>query len=178
MGWRHQPRDLPTAILLCVIGAILLTACWPHMDGGDSYSNPDWQAINANESVNVTISADTFDHGDATCNGPIWISVSVYGNASGGLNPYNWTWTFGDGSALAFTQNASHTYDSIGPYNITLWVRSSTGGNGSANIVAQAALSAGAPCGTPLLIILAPFLVGGSIALVIASAIVILRNSR
>ncbi|HDQ71129.1 MAG TPA: PKD domain-containing protein, partial [Chloroflexi bacterium] len=38
-----------------------------------------------------------------------------------------WQWDFGDGSALAFTQNATHTYETAGVYTVTLVVTDTLG---------------------------------------------------
>ncbi len=45
------------------------------------------------------------------------------------LDATAWTWDFGDGSPVSYAQNASHTYTSIGSYNVTLTATNSFGSN-------------------------------------------------
>lgn len=47
--------------------------------------------------------------------------VSLNGTVYGGLPPYNWVWTFGDGNTSS-DQNPNHTYTNCGIYNVTLTV--------------------------------------------------------
>jgi hypothetical protein len=47
--------------------------------------------------------------------------VQFTGLATGGTTPYSWAWTFGDGGT-ATTQNPTHTYTTVGTYNVTLTV--------------------------------------------------------
>ena len=43
--------------------------------------------------------------------------------------------SFGDGSPVASGQNITHSYSSLGPYTVTLWVTDVLGDNGSARDV-------------------------------------------
>lgn len=45
----------------------------------------------------------------------------------GGTPPYEYTWSFGDGSDLEFSQNVSHTYLEAGEYEVSLTVIDSKG---------------------------------------------------
>ncbi|HXQ78611.1 MAG TPA: PKD domain-containing protein [Thermoplasmata archaeon] len=61
----------------------------------------------------------------STLSGTAPLSVSFWSNASGGAGPpYQYQWSFGDGIA-APTENASHTYDSVGTYLVSLNVTDS-----------------------------------------------------
>lgn len=50
------------------------------------------------------------------------LAVSFAGSATGGITPYTWAWTFGDG-ATATGQAPSHTYAAAGDYTVTMTVR-------------------------------------------------------
>jgi PKD domain-containing protein len=66
-----------------------------------------------------------------TCQ-PITVTVSLTGNATGGIPPYNFTWHFGPGSPLSYGPETNHTYDAAGTYNVTLSVLDSVGDSVSA----------------------------------------------
>lgn len=53
-------------------------------------------------------------------------TIFFYGNASGGEEPYEWSWDFGDGNR-SIKQNPTHAYDRIGNYSIFLQVEDSVG---------------------------------------------------
>jgi PKD repeat protein len=46
-------------------------------------------------------------------------SFQLYGSDSGGVEPLDWLWTFGDGNS-SDEQNTTHTYNSTGNYTVTL----------------------------------------------------------
>ena len=50
-----------------------------------------------------------------------WVPLPVQFAGSSGLPVDNWTWTFGDGDS-AFTQNAGHTYQQPGIYDVSLQI--------------------------------------------------------
>ena len=52
--------------------------------------------------------------------------IQFYGNATGGLPPYEWHWDFGDGST-SNEQNPKHSYSKAGNYTATLTVKDSLG---------------------------------------------------
>ncbi len=54
------------------------------------------------------------------------LKVSFTGSASGGVAPYNYSWSFGDGSTGSGT-SVTHTYASVGNYSATLTVTDSSG---------------------------------------------------
>src|SRR5213083_2279532 len=57
-------------------------------------------------------------------------SVSFAASASGGTSPYNYTWSYGDGSTGTGLQ-VTHTYDRDGTYQVALTVADSIGSTGT-----------------------------------------------
>ena len=53
-------------------------------------------------------------------------SVQFYGDASGGVTPYTWSWDFDDGDS-SDEQNPTHVFDSSGTYDICLTVSGGCG---------------------------------------------------
>ncbi|MCP4696045.1 MAG: DUF1566 domain-containing protein [Gammaproteobacteria bacterium] len=53
------------------------------------------------------------------------MTVNFTSTVSGGLDPYSYTWKFGDSATNADTANASHTYSKAGSYTATLIVTGS-----------------------------------------------------
>jgi len=53
--------------------------------------------------------------------GSVYEVIQFNGNATGGVEPYNWSWDFGDESN-ATQQNPQHTYSEVGEYTIILTV--------------------------------------------------------
>jgi hypothetical protein len=81
-----------------------------------------------------------------TCQ-PITVTVSLAGNATGGVPSYNFTWYFGPSSPLSYGQETNHTYTASGTYNVTLWVLDSV----EDNVSVTHPVSAPAPtCHAPL----------------------------
>lgn len=58
--------------------------------------------------------------------GPLPLTVAFTGTASGGIPPYTYAWTFGDGGQAA-SQNASHTYQAEGAFAVAFTARDSAG---------------------------------------------------
>lgn len=77
---------------------------------------------------------------------PLSETVYLFGNGTGGFPPYQFNWSFGDGSPTESGQNVSHTYpglEGLQVHNVTLWVTDSHGGNASTE---QGVSSAPPPC--------------------------------
>jgi uncharacterized delta-60 repeat protein len=60
----------------------------------------------------------------APTSGPVPLTVNFTGSATGGVPPYSYAWTFGDGGTSA-VQNPSHTYSGVGTFNAVLTVTDS-----------------------------------------------------
>lgn len=61
--------------------------------------------------------------------GTIGTPIQFSGSATGGSEPYTWSWAFGDG-ATATEQNPTHTYATSGNFTAILTVTDSTGASG------------------------------------------------
>jgi len=61
-------------------------------------------------------------------------TVDFTGSATGGAEPYSWSWDFGDGGSSS-QQNPSHTYTSEGTYTAVLTVTGDCGNTGSDSVV-------------------------------------------
>lgn len=86
-------------------------------DAGGNWTRSDrWVTIGTN--LAATISANLSP-------GVAPVNMSVRGFASGGMPPYSFTWTFGDGSSAVSGPNASHVYASPAAYLVVLSVRDS-----------------------------------------------------
>jgi hypothetical protein len=90
-----------------------------------SRSNEPNVGIPSSLTVNISVGSD-IEH---SCPGPA--IAHYYGNATGGVPPYTYNWTFGDGSPAGSGQYITHTYKFMGGYNVTLWVNDSHGVSGS-----------------------------------------------
>jgi hypothetical protein len=70
--------------------------------------------------------ADAGDDYEAVVNEPI----QFYGSAEGGVEPYTWNWTFGDGNT-SIEQNPQHTYNTTGNFTAILKVTDKEGNDAS-----------------------------------------------
>jgi PKD repeat protein len=59
-------------------------------------------------------------------NGTVGAALTFRGAASGGVSPYSWVWTFGDGNSAA-GETLTHSYDSKGAFTATLTVTDTAG---------------------------------------------------
>ena len=62
-------------------------------------------------------------------------TIQFVGAASGGVPPYRWRWSFGDGNN-AYGQNVTHAYVNPGNYTVLLYVEDSIGNNATAKTYA------------------------------------------
>ena len=74
--------------------------------------------------------------------GVVPVQVSFTASATGGLSPYQFLWSFGDG-VISSLQNATHTYMTAGHYLAAVTVTDSSSATGSTNV----AITAQAPVG-------------------------------
>jgi hypothetical protein len=91
-----------------------------HKSGADVNETDDDEEENGNgdNERNITVDAG----GDYE--GYVGEDIEFLGNVYGGVEPYNWTWDFGDDN-ISYDQNPIHNYSSIGIYNVNLTVRDS-----------------------------------------------------
>jgi len=61
-------------------------------------------------------------------------TVSFVGQAQGGVPPYSYSWSFGDGTSNSSVQDPSHTYASSGAYTAVLTVVDSKGNRSSSSL--------------------------------------------
>jgi PKD repeat protein len=64
------------------------------------------------------------------------IAVQFYGSASNGVEPYTYSWNFGDGTGSSNEQNPSYTYSDDGNFTVTLTVTDDLGTSNSATTFA------------------------------------------
>ncbi|MDE1820231.1 MAG: PKD domain-containing protein [Euryarchaeota archaeon] len=86
--------------------------------------------------------------------GVLPLPVSFGSSARGGLPPYTFNWTFGDGTSVYFTQNPNHTFTSTGTFHAWLNVTDSLGFSVSVALPAIAVVS-------PLSAVIVPSSVAG-----------------
>ncbi len=67
-------------------------------------------------------------------NGNAPLAVSFTSTPSGGLAPYSYAWTFGDG-ASATSQNPSHIYTVAGTFSASLTVTDANGATAVASLI-------------------------------------------
>jgi PKD repeat protein len=119
-------------------GTVPYSFSWTFGDGGTaSVQNPshiytsggtynatvtitDANGNTATASAVVTVSPSLVANSSATpTSGAAPLALAFNGSAIGGLAPFNYAWSFGDGASSA-SQNPSHTYAIAGTYTVTL----------------------------------------------------------
>jgi len=74
-------------------------------------------------------------------------SVRFQGAVSGGLTPYTYNWTFGDGTPAQNSIEVTHTYSEVGTYNVTFRaLDSSVAGNSDTETIAINVVASSAEC--------------------------------
>jgi len=68
--------------------------------------------------------------------GDVGEDIEFYGSATGGEEPYNWSWTFGDGT-ISYEQNPIHNYSTTGVFPVNLTVTDNTAATAWDNTVAE-----------------------------------------
>jgi len=69
--------------------------------------------------------------------GPLPLTVSLQADASGGIAPYSYTWSFDDGSPNATGPSVLHQFNRSGTYTVTASVQDSFGEPGNASVSVQ-----------------------------------------
>src|SRR5205807_5603439 len=87
------------------------------------------QTASSNQSVTVTSPpppALTASFTFSPANPQVGQAVSFTGSASGGTQPYTYSWTFGDGG-IGSGSSVTHSYQAAGSYNVVLTVIDAAG---------------------------------------------------
>jgi hypothetical protein len=104
--------------LLPVIGTVEIDHDGDDDDDDDDDDNDDNNDDNNEDEFEV-------DAGDIY-EGEIREPIEFEGEAEGGVEPYNWSWDFGDGNTSTL-QNPTHVYNETGTYNVILTVTDDEG---------------------------------------------------
>ncbi|HDM67411.1 MAG TPA: PKD domain-containing protein, partial [Thermoplasmatales archaeon] len=86
----------------------------------------DSEGNTATDTAQVTVYKKLEADADGPHGGLVNQGIQFHGSATGGVPPYTWWWTFGDG-AFDIIQNPIHSYSSPGVYTATLTVTDSIG---------------------------------------------------
>jgi PKD repeat protein len=87
------------------------------------------QSGSASNKVTVTVSALSVNFNWSPKAHNLGILINFTSTVSGGVSPYSYTWSFGDGSTLTTSSSTvTHTYTAAGTYTVALAVKDSSGG--------------------------------------------------
>lgn len=86
--------------------------------------------------------------GSTTSSGAPPLTVDFVGQAQGGVAPYRFEWSFGDG-ATSTDQNPSHTYNSSGQFTVVLTVLDSRGNHSTSSFTVQVGVPSAGGSGWP-----------------------------
>jgi PKD repeat protein len=98
-----------------------------------SVSVMDIAGATARAQLNVTIMLEALA-GQTTVNQAAPFTVSFVGQARGGVPPYSYNWSFGDGSANSSLQDPTHVYSTSGDFLASLTVQDGKGARSSESI--------------------------------------------
>lgn len=84
---------------------------------------------------NLTANASFFDDGGSWNCGQGHETIYLFGNAIGGAGPYQFNWTFGDGTPGSATQDPVHVYHMAGVFRVNLTVTDAEGGRTNASLI-------------------------------------------
>lgn len=166
-SWAVQDFDLAA-----YSGAGVRVRFWLHADG--SIQGEGWYVddIDVSRPTDCGLIPMLATATRAPSGGPVPLTVAFHGNATGGVPPYTFTWTFGDGSPPKTGASLDHTYASGGTFSALLTVSDSaspaqTVSAAPLQVIAQQELSASATAqplsGTvPLHVTFTGFAAGGS----------------
>jgi len=80
----------------------------------------------ADDTAEVTVGSGLAAEANGPYSGPVGVAISFSGSASGGTDPYTYSWDFGDGESSE-EQNPDHTYKDDDTYTATLTVTDNVG---------------------------------------------------
>jgi PKD repeat protein len=131
-------------------------------------------------SVNVTIQLQALA-GVSQSSASSPLTVDFLGQAQGGIAPYSFNWSFGDGT-VAEIQNPAHTFSTVGVYSVSLTVTDAKGQSSKTNLSVQVGSpSKGGSVSAPsswLLPALLGLIIGITVAAILTVAIVQSRRRR
>jgi trimeric autotransporter adhesin len=117
-------RSLVARAVALALGALLLAEVFVGPLGAFAAGEP---TSSISSTLDVEISG-----GPTT--GRLPLNVTFEADASGGIAPYNYTWSFGSGGPVVFGPSASHTFSVAGSYNVTVSVLDDFGEPGNASV--------------------------------------------
>ena len=111
----------------------------------DSWDESDWS-----DAFTVEITEDLVCDAGGPYEGVEGEEIDFTGSASGGTEPYDWSWDFGDGETSGL-QNPDHIYTAAGTYTVTLTVEDDNGDTATdtATVTVEVAGSIVADAGGP-----------------------------
>ncbi len=99
----------------------------------------DAHGVTAGAVVSIAVSGPLSAHASASpTSGGVPLAVQFAGSGGGGVPPYSYFWTFGDGNSSTL-QDPSHTYSAVGNYSVGLTVTDHQGSTASASLLIRAA---------------------------------------
>lgn len=75
----------------------------------------------ATASIQITIVFGALAGANAS-SGAVPLTIGLVGSPQGGIPPYQFTWSFGDGAPVSHSQFPIHTYYTSGTFNVTLTI--------------------------------------------------------
>ena len=106
---KDTKKRFPIALVLAILlfGSLMALAAAQSADGWD------FNGLDINIKPIAFFSAEVIS-------GTAPLTVSFADKSTG--SPVAWTWNFGDGSENSYEQNPTHTYTTVGNYNVTVTV--------------------------------------------------------
>jgi PKD repeat protein len=101
----------------------------------------------AHATFNISIKLQALA-GSTTSSGAPPLTVDFVGQAQGGVAPYHFEWSFGDG-ATSPDQNPSHTYNSSGQFDVVLTVSDSRDNRSTSSLTVQVGVPSTGGSGEP-----------------------------
>jgi PKD repeat protein len=108
-------------------------------------------------------------------------TIHFIGQAQGGVGPYSFDWSFGDGT-VARTQDPAHTYSGPGSYSVSLIVTDAKGDTSESNLSVQVGVHTQNSTVTPSTVWLWPAVLGAAVVaaagLSLTAVLIVARERR
>jgi hypothetical protein len=127
---RRFPRSRAGLTLLLVL---LLGFASP-TQGAGTPSSGSRVALSSSTGSNLTANGSYFDDGGSWNCEQGQETIYLFGNAVGGVAPYQFSWTFGDGSPSSPTQDPVHVYHTVGVFHANLTVTDAVGDHANSTV--------------------------------------------